>query len=64
MEMRMSGQCVYAILLADTVVQEIGNENLTKEKKKPQACRLGLCGAGMAWDAERWDPHQERLPHR
>jgi hypothetical protein len=43
--------------------QREGRGNRLK-KEKPQACCLGLFGAGMTWDAARWDHQQAQLPHR
>jgi hypothetical protein len=43
-EMRMEGCCVYAELLDDTVVQEVGNRELVKEKKTQSPGRAGAFG--------------------
>jgi hypothetical protein len=42
MDMRMSGQCVYAELLADTEFQKIGKENWLKEIKGLGRDALGV----------------------
>jgi hypothetical protein len=40
MEVWVSGQCVYAKLLADTGIQEIAKREPAKEKNTPQAAGL------------------------
>jgi hypothetical protein len=54
MEVWMSGQCVYAELLADLVVQAIGNEKRTKESiiNGPRYMCLGLFGSWLTRDRE------------
>jgi hypothetical protein len=63
-QVRMPGQCVSAVILADREFLKIGEEKLAKKKKRPQASCSGLVGTGIAGDAEQYHGIIDRQDYR
>ena len=55
------GPCVYAVVLAHSEFQEVGNRELVKGKKRPRAGMLGAFVLGSLLGSQEQSPGQIRL---